>query len=1107
MDRNQLLSLYKSMFTAREVDRVEQELTRRGESFFHVSGAGHEAPAVLARHLTKHDWLHLHYRDKALMIARGVTPRKFFDASLCNDTSHSRGRQMCAQMSDADLHILSLGGPVGNAALQAVGVAAATKEKKHTPITIYCIGDGSTQEGEFLEGVAEAVRLQVPLLIVIQDNQWAISTETRGQTFFSLPDGDADSFYGLPIHRVDGRDIVASDAALGDLVQQMRESRGPALVLLQTERLSNHTNADDQSIYRPTEDIRAAQNERDPLVRFEQQLLERGITEAELAAIRETVVAEVAADENDAIYAAQPSATHEAKKPLQVELTHPSREHRGDREADGQLTMKDAMRSVLRDRLATDDRVFLYGQDIEDPKGDVFGVTRGLSTAYPGRVCNAPLSESTILGNSIGRALVGQRPVAFIQFADFLPLAYNQLTSELGSMYWRTNGTWESPVIVMVPCGGYRPGLGPFHSHSFESVCAHIPGVDVYMPSTAGDAAGMLNAAFESGRPSVFFYPKALLNDPSQSTSPDTAKQFTPIGVARKVRAGRDITLVGWGNTVSLCEKSATALEQAGIEAEVIDLRSLSPWDEATVLASAEKTARLIVVHEDNHTCGIGGEVVATIAEKTRVPVAMRRVTRADTLIPCNFANQIEVLPSFKRVLSTAAELLNMDLEWIAPKELEVGMAEIEAIGSGPSDENVLLVELNIKPGQQVSRGDVVASLEATKSVFDLTSQIDGTIEEIFVAEGDTVPVGDVIASVRCATDNKRPKPVTTENPGTPVLRRRVTDPNRLLVPRQTIERRPFDVGISGVATVQGSRLITNEELVEGKSMSPEDIMRRTGIQFRHWVQGSETAQSMASQACWEILDREGLIVDDIDLVICATTSPSFVTPSMACQVLHQLTGGASEAMIQAYDISAACSGYLYALQAGYDFLQSKPHARVLIVTAEVLSPLLDLGDLDTAILFGDASSATVLYGEDHFGRSKARLHRPELSARADDGSTLSVPSQNNGFIKMKGRKVFAEAVRAMIGSLTRVCDQQGYGVDNLDLIVPHQANQRIIDAIQSRVSSSVFSNIREHGNTSSTSIPLCLSEVLPKMKSGERFGMCAYGGGVTFGAGILEKN
>jgi 2-oxoisovalerate dehydrogenase E1 component len=208
---------------------------------------------------------------------------------------------------------------------------------------------------------------------------------------------------------------------------------------------------------------------------------------------------------------------------------------------------------------------------------------------------------------------------------------------------------------------------------------------------------------------------------------------------------------------------------------------------------------------------------------------------------------------------------------------------------------------------------------------------------------------------------------------------------------------------------------------------------------------------------------------------------------------------------IQAYDINAACSGYLYALQAGFDFLQSRPEARVLIVTAEVLSPLLDLQDFDTAILFGDACSATILFGEAHLDRARARVCRPELSAKADTQRSLSVPLTGGGHIEMKGRKVFTEAVRAMAGSLTRACRREGIEMPDLRLIVPHQANQRIIDAIQSRIAVPVFSNIRHYGNTSSTSIPLCLRELLPTLAAGDRIGLCAFGGGFTFGAAIVE--
>jgi 2-oxoisovalerate dehydrogenase E1 component len=211
--------------------------------------------------------------------------------------------------------------------------------------------------------------------------------------------------------------------------------------------------------------------------------------------------------------------------------------------------------------------------------------------------------------------------------------------------------------------------------------------------------------------------------------------------------------------------------------------------------------------------------------------------------------------------------------------------------------------------------------------------------------------------------------------------------------------------------------------------------------------------------------------------------------------------------MVQAFDINAACSGYLYALQAAYDYLQSSPQSRVLVVTTEVLSPLLDPSDFDTAILFGDAASATVLYGEADFERAQARLHRPELSAKSDVGGALSVPLLHDGFIQMQGKKVFSEAVRSMVASLNRACQLRGLQVDQLDLIVPHQANQRILDAIQTRIRPRVYSNIRDHGNTSSTSIPLCLSELLPTAHAGDRFGLCAFGGGFTFGASILEKN
>ena len=1112
MDRKQQLVVYRAMFTARRLDQLEQEITNRGEAFFTVAASGHESMAALAVHLTEDDWLHCHYRDRALLLARGVAPRAFYDNLFCKNNSSSRGRQMSGFCSDPELHVLSMAVPVANNAIQAVGVSAAVKDDDGAPI-VYCgVGDGTTQQGEFLEACAEAVRSELPVLFVVQDNRWAISTNTEGRTFFSLPDGRCDQLFGMPVRFVDGRNVVDAFAEFGAVVTEMRQTRRPAVVVLQVERLTSHTNADDQTIYRDAEEIDRSRQIGDPLANFEQWLLTHGWSENDLDQQRQEIEGQLAVAEEEAAAGPDPEPVFDAKRPLKVELTHPSRERRGTK--DGlRLIMREALREVLRDHLRTNDRVVLFGEDIEDPKGDVFGVTKGLSTEFPGRVMNSALTESTIIGSAVGRAMAGQQPVAFIQFADFLPLCHNQLVSELSTLYWRTAGSWDAPVIVMVACGGYRPGMGPFHAQTNESVIAHAPGLDVLMPSTATDAAGLLNAAFRSRRPTVFFYPKSLLNNPDLTTSADTDRQFVPIGTSRKVRAGRDITLVGWGNTVQLCGRVAEVLESVGVESEVLDLRCLSPWDEHAVLSSAERTARLVVVHEDNLTCGLGGEIMATVAQRTRVPVAMRRVARPDTHIPCNFANQIEVMPSFRGLLSTAAELLNLELSWIAPEEAAPGVHVVQAIGSGPSDDTVVVVELLVAEGADVQRGEPLASLEATKSVFELTSPVSGIVEEIMASEGDVVDVGNPILRINTGQQAGRPKPVTQEMCGTPVLRRKtVTD--TLYIPQEYKERRPFDVGISSVATVTGSRVVTNSELLKsgganknGSGMSAEDIFRRTGIESRMWAQNGESPVGMAAQACRKLLDQENLILDDIGLVICATGTPSSVTPSLACQMLSSLCNGKSESMTQAYDINAACSGYLYALQAGYDYLQSTPHGRVLIVTAEVLSPLLDPEDFDTAILFGDATSATVLYGESHFEKAQARLYRPELSAKGEDGSTLSVPLLHDGYIQMKGRKVFTEAVRLMVTSLNRVCQREGLRVADLSMVVPHQANQRIIDAIQSRIDVQVFSNIRTYGNTSSSSIPLCLSELLPVANKGDRLGLCAFGGGFTFGASILQSS
>jgi 2-oxoisovalerate dehydrogenase E1 component len=314
----------------------------------------------------------------------------------------------------------------------------------------------------------------------------------------------------------------------------------------------------------------------------------------------------------------------------------------------GGVTLAQCLTRVLEDELRRNPRLTLLGEDLEDPKGDVFGVTRGLSTAFPGRVRNSPLAEATIMGVSIGRALLGDVSVAAIQFVDFIGPALNQLFNEAATLHWRSRGEWNCPLVVLSPCGGYLPGTGPWHSQSNEALFAHVPGLHVVSPSNPGDAAGLLRYALRCGRPVVFLYPKALLHGADDTVEAPDGECVVPFGRARVARTGRDVTVVAWGNAVPLCLQAAGRAADENIQAEVLDLRTLVPWDTRAVLESVRRTGRLLVVHEDNRTCGLGGEVVAEVCEKAleRLVAPPRRVARPDAPIPYHYGLELAALPS-----------------------------------------------------------------------------------------------------------------------------------------------------------------------------------------------------------------------------------------------------------------------------------------------------------------------------------------------------------------------------------------------------------------------------------------------------------------------------
>ncbi|CAK0766397.1 2-oxoisovalerate dehydrogenase E1 component [Gammaproteobacteria bacterium] len=1108
MNKQHAIDLYRHMLTAREVDEREKMFVAQNLSHFHVSGAGHEGLVVLAAHVSDADWLHIHYRDKALLLARGMPIQEFFRSLLARLGSHSQGRQTCGHLSAPALKVCSMVGPVGNHGLHAVGIAAAIQNNPGNPIVVCGLGDGTTQQGEILEAVAEAVRCKLPILFIIEDNKYSISTPTVGKTFFDLPSGPATEFYGLDIHRVDGSDVPATDRQLANLVDQVRTARTPRLLVAQVERLASHTNADDQAIYRSAEELAYGRAHRDPLIKFRRWLLDAGVSHEELQVLENKVRVAVqdaalqVQDESD------PPPALLAKAPYPTAITR-REEYRGDSSAP-RLTMREAINAVLKARLAEDPRVFLHGQDIEDPKGDVFGVTKGLSTLFPGRVVNACLSESTIIGTAVGRALAGQRPVAFIQFADFLALGFNQIISELGTMYWRTVGNWQCPVIIMVTCGAYKPGLGPFHGQSMEAIMAHIPGIDVFMPSFAADAAGLLNAAFDSPRPTIFFYPKVCLNNLDRASSADVARQFVVPGTARQLTTGQDLTLVSWGNPVTHCEAVVKLLGEHGISVDLFDLRSLSPWDKPAILASAEKTGRLLVIHEDNHTCGFGAEVLASVAEAARRPVRMRRFTRPDIYIPYHYGNQLEILPSFKGSLHACAELLGYDLDWIvSDADDPPGQSTIHAVGSGPADESVDLIKLCVQVGDAIQAGEVVAEVEASKAVVEICSNVTGTVRTIMAAVGDRVPVNAPLMRVQTdATIPSRLQVITQETPGTPRLSRRPVAAHLALTPDSSSEKIEKKIYLSKPSCVLGGKTVTSEMLVI-PGWSAEEIIKRTGVESRQWVTADENVVSLAIRACESLLASLDAAAPPIVAIICSTGTPRESSPSVACQVATHFHGHEKLSKdLAAFDFNAACSGFLYGLRLAHDLLRNHSAGSVLLLTAEVISPLLDRTDPATAFLFGDAASASLVTIQP-LGLKSLKVNPPLILAAPDPETTLHLPFQGTGqFCRMDGIAIARSAYKAMGHAVQTALGQAQLTVDDLSALVPHPGSKRILQNVADYLNlplSLVRTTLVDTGNTSSTSIPLALERYWDDLPTIGYIALTAFGAGFTIAATMAQ--
>lgn len=635
-------ALLGHMIDAREADRREGILMRQGHGWFQIPGMGHEALGVFAGLLGPDDHIVPHYRDRALMLARGVTARGLALDFLARAGSSSEGRNLPSHHSARHLNVFSVASPVGSQCLPAAGIAWGLRQRGDGAVVACFIGEASTRQGEFYEAVCFAVQERLPIVFVVEDNGYSISTPTLRMLPFRLG-----VFHPALVDHVDGRDAFALHARGARAIGAARRGEGPTILWCELDRLGSHTSADDQRQYRAAEEL-AAMTARDPIRLLARRLIDAGaLTDDELAGLEAGAARRMDALYREVLAAPMPPVDEVEAHLFGAEVAHAPLPPLPV--AEPTTTMVAAINDTLAAALQHDPRVRLFGQDIEDPKGGVFGFTRGLSSRFPGRVVNAPLAEATIVGLPVGLAAIGLRPVFEIQFIDFISPGFNQLVSQVATLRWRSKGTWSCPMVIYAPYGAYLPAGGMWHSQANDGFFAHTPGLRVAVPSTPEDAAGLLWAAVQDDDPSLLLIPKHVARA-RRAVEPPAPIRF---GRARVRRPGTDVTVVAWGSCVELAEQAAERLPEVSLE--IIDPRTLAPFDWEAVERSVAKTGRLVVVHEDNRTCGFGEAIVAEMTADARrfhhLLSQPELLARRDVHVPFNPELERAILPAVEDVV------------------------------------------------------------------------------------------------------------------------------------------------------------------------------------------------------------------------------------------------------------------------------------------------------------------------------------------------------------------------------------------------------------------------------------------------------------------------